>query len=637
MSELTKTEKTANKRQDLARLLGALWHSTPTDVARTGAGAVTGYLANDQYLDQVNPDVSDLGRMRSNLLSGVLSGSLASRGAMRSLARSPKATALGATALGARYGVLMPDNKHAPLGVGLGDYVDPGKSPIPKVVAAIKDPRTQDKVVEYAKAPIKNTAEAVTSRAYDNVMAETPDRIAQRKAIAKDIKDTALPAVYSSVISSLGGTPTEKPKLTDVGMSLAPHLAGGAGGGYLGYRLGDSIGNFLFPDNQKDDYEARRRQENRRWWLQFLGGNLGAVGGVAATVGTMPHINKLIGQYVSTPNTKIAAAPGGRGLMALTRALMGSAGTQTKNLALDTTLAGGLTAAQYASGIVPPGSYNPDGTPGPANKDLLAPLFATNFMLAHGGKPFIKYPGLRKMMTGQGFTPERSWLQKAMMRPDRVYGPAKGPNALTNGLFAATAATAAPSVANMFAATPSLMKVRDRIIDNVDDTVQDLGLTGVDPKTGKPSSVANSAMEGARAALDKKPVTSDVAKVITDVAEDAGVPGVGAHGRQQVKDMFSAAGLATLAQGAGLASGGVAGLVGGDWLADKLLSMAVRNKLLKKRPAVHRFIRDLSSLAGAGLGAYGGMKAVNYGAPAAAEYYNNHLAGNTAPPATAAK
>jgi hypothetical protein len=52
-------------------------------------------------------------------------------------------------------------------------------------------------------------------------------------------------------------------------------------------------------------------------------------------------------------------------------------------------------------------------------------------------------------------------------------------------------------------------------------------------------------------------------------------------------------------------------MLAGDWRADKLLTAAERNNLIKKRPGVHRFIRDLASLTGAGLGAYGTLRALD--------------------------
>jgi hypothetical protein len=44
--------------------------------------------------------------------------------------------------------------------------------------------------------------------------------------------------------------------------------------------------------------------------------------------------------------------------------------------------------------------------------------------------------------------------------------------------------------------------------------------------------------------------------------------------------------------------------------------MATQKKWLKKRPRVHALIRDLASLIGAGAGAYGTMRLMNYAIPA---------------------
>ena len=52
-------------------------------------------------------------------------------------------------------------------------------------------------------------------------------------------------------------------------------------------------------------------------------------------------------------------------------------------------------------------------------------------------------------------------------------------------------------------------------------------------------------------------------------------------------------------------------MTGGSWLADKLMSLAVKKKLMKKRPELQAFLGDLASLAGAGVGAYAGLRGLN--------------------------
>jgi hypothetical protein len=98
-----------------------------------------------------------------------------------------------------------------------------------------------------------------------------------------------------------------------------------------------------------------------------------------------------------------------------------------------------------------------------------------------------------------------------------------------------------------------------------------------------------------------------------NIAEQAGVPG---FGNKQLSQALTAGVLSTIAQGGGIAAGGLTGMLGSNWLADKLLTLATKKKLLKKRPRLHALIRDLSGLLGAGLGAYGTMRLMNRVIPA---------------------
>jgi hypothetical protein len=599
----------------------ALTGPTARNVARFGAGGTAGYLANDAYLNQVNPEVSDLGRMRSNLFSGVLGGALTSRGAMPALARAAKARdpklLLGGLGVAARYGAILPDMEHSPIGsgeahnrigLGFGKLLDPGHSPLPKVVAHIKDQKKLEETLNTWSRPVEHGAEIATDKAYDKIKADLEKN---KGSAAKWLQTAGLPATYGSLITALGGTPGEKPTLSDVGMAAVPHVAGGAGGAYLGHLLGGGVGNFLFKDNPKAEYEERRRQEQRRWWLQFLGSNLGAVGGVYGAMNAAPHLNKLIGSAMQTKQSEVKEAvgpipPQTSGLLMRslsnmlrtgTRAGLQRGGQMALGLGKDMALAGGMTAGQYAANIVPPGGYDAQGKPLGPNTDLsyMGSLYGTNLLGARLA---------RGMLSGQAFAGKA--------------------NPLTRGLTLGAMATAAPSVVNLGTSVPPLFGQvlnPEKINKYTAALDQDTGRFGQDP-----AGAAQAAARGAQKALANKPVVADAANLTQDVVEEAGVPGMSAKGNQSIKDMLGSTGLSMLAQGAGMATGGVAGLTAGDWLVDKLLTTAVNKKWLKKRKGLHQFLRDLGAVAGAGLGAYGGLKALNYGVPAAANYYNKHLA-----------
>jgi hypothetical protein len=186
-------------------------------------------------------------------------------------------------------------------------------------------------------------------------------------------------------------------------------------------------------------------------------------------------------------------------------------------------------------------------------------------------------------------------------------------NPVMRGLSTAGLITAAPSSVNML---HGFKPIHDTIApaistDSFHNNTGHLMANGtVDPKE-----IADAAVKGVRKGLDGKPVQQDIEQFVNNVGEEAGVPGMGAAGKKNLSNLFGSAGLSTLAQGAGIATGGVGGMLAGDWLADKLLTAATERNWIKKRPATHRFIRDLSSLAGAGLGAYGAMRGLDVKMP----------------------
>ena len=99
--------------------------------------------------------------------------------------------------------------------------------------------------------------------------------------------------------------------------------------------------------------------------------------------------------------------------------------------------------------------------------------------------------------------------------------------------------------------------------------------------------------------------------ILQDTAKKLRVPFITDEGTQDVKDALKATGVTSAAHGVGLVGGGIAGMLGGGWLTDKLLALAVSKRNLKKNQGMYQLIRDMGTVAGMGLGAYGGLKAVN--------------------------
>jgi hypothetical protein len=99
--------------------------------------------------------------------------------------------------------------------------------------------------------------------------------------------------------------------------------------------------------------------------------------------------------------------------------------------------------------------------------------------------------------------------------------------------------------------------------------------------------------------------------ILQNTAKKLRVPFITDEGTQDVKDALKATGITSAAHGVGLVGGGIAGMLGGGWLADKLLALAVSKRNLKKNQGMYQLIRDMGTVAGMGLGAYGGLKAVN--------------------------
>lgn len=554
---------------------------------------------------------------------------------------------LAGLGLGLRYGVITPSK--GPL--ALGEYTDPGHAAIPKFLAWHDKPENQQKAKEILADPAQHGTNWGFDKLYDkfkkqfvdNQTLPGPDgteitkRAPGQIEAGRQLREEGLPLVYSAALEALGapvkqktvrdiGTGQDKQvpdvQFSDIGTALAPHLAGGAGGAYLGYRLGDTVGNFLFPDSDKDEYESRRRQENRRWWLQFLGGNLGAVGGTVAAIKAMPQLREIMrGVYANKADSAAATAAkqaaqqitqktaAGRFNMSnllqamrprATAALQG-AGQFAKNRAVDLGYGAGITAGQYAlnqavPGYIPSAEFNDKGEQAKAVTD---PWFV-------GG------------LTALNAAASRPW-RKAFRG---------GKPSFTSIWPSGTFLTAGPSLVYPFTHVKKLYDTAKVMNPAETEHYSDKSLPSLAGAVRDPMPTLKRVGEIAKQKLEASNWQDDTTKALEGIAHEAGLPGFDGKEHSAAKFLGSA-GWGTLGQGAGIATGGVAGMVGGDWLADTVLSQAVKRKWLKKRPGMHKFIRDLSSLAGAGLGAYGGLRALNAATPAVMKYY----ASKTAPAA----
>lgn len=589
-----------SKTQAIRRLL-------TSPLVRFGAGAAPAAMANNAYVDQVNPDISDLGRTRANMIAGIMGGVGAQRGALKRLGAAAKTkggkVGLGLTgaSLAARYGFLLPDKEHGH-SAGLGDTFDPGHSPVPEVIQDLQDPAYVEGWKRFLSAPLKNTSKEVALRVYDKVNKDynTPEA---HQRIADDIKRDFVPGAYGHLIKFLGGTPSAKPDASEFGATLAPHIVGGAGGGYLGNLAGHAVGNYVFADDPNKSYEERRRQENRRDWLGFAGGGLGTLGGFGAARLATPHISTAVAGL----NSKQAFTHSLR-LQQKNMRLLGQGlykawnGTKEfgKNVAVNAGVGAGITAGQYGMGLVP-------ATEGTTADDA-----------SQAGRLWL----LNTALTAPSY-------RKLLLRNNRGFNNKNVKfDPLTRGALSGLMTAATPSLANGYrAAAPikEIATVANPLADGRDAFADDVN----------PDNFSDNVQAGIEEAKAQRPVDGDIEKFTSGVGDKLGIPGVGESGQKSLKDLTSAAALSTGLQAVGGGVGGIAGMTGGNWLADTLLQAGVKHKLFKDRPKLFKMLRTLGGLGGGALGAYAGLKGMDRAAPAIADWYKNKLESTTPPPTQA--
>jgi hypothetical protein len=185
--------------------------------------------------------------------------------------------------------------------------------------------------------------------------------------------------------------------------------------------------------------------------------------------------------------------------------------------------------------------------------------------------------------------------------PGKVYK-----NPLTSALTLATGATAGPAILNTLSGAEPLWNVLSKARKQVDD-----------PSSAVSKEIGDLEGTAYKTWADKDGIKETLTKQLIDRAKktlsESGVPG---FDKKQLGQFLTAGALSSIAQGSGIVGGGFAGMLGTNWVMDKLLTMATQKKWLKKRPRVHALIRDLASLIGAGAGAYGTMRLMNHAIPA---------------------
>lgn len=603
---------------------------------RFGAGAGTGAIANNAYLDQVNPDISAEGRTRSNLTSAVLAGAMSRRGAFKGLASDKrisapvlkhiplptKGTALAGTALATRLGLIMPDTAHGH-SFGFGDTFDPANSVIRRGANELKKPEVVEALANKARRPAKSLGSHIAHSNVDAVVKQL-ENPGYRRGVALQVKDTALPKIYATLIETLGGIPnTEtdpsgkkiyKSTASDVGAAVAPHVIGGAGGAFLGYQLANTLGNYAFPDQASKSYDERRRQEDRRGWMKFLGGNLGALGGVGLAAAATPHLNSFAGK-MTTPAVKQANK----------QRMMQKAVDIAKNMFTDTAIGAGLTAGQYGLGVVPI-------TKSPTGSTMLQPYLQPNPDASEPYQTVINNKDTAQMLTGWNATFLAPTVRR-MLQGRRGFKPRSSMNFAQRALTPSSNLGRAAVLGGAIAAGPSAVDLA-RVIPNASKVVAPLA----SPEAMKDmSDPVGSAAAGAKEELTSQMprLQETISETVPEIAGQAGVPGFGEEGKKNLNSMLSAATLSSGLQLAGGGAGAIAGMTGGNWLADMLLQAGVKNKVLKNRPRLFKLLRTLGGLGGGALGAYAGLKGMDRAAPAIADWYKNKLESTTPPPTQA--
>jgi hypothetical protein len=604
-------------------------------ILRLTAGGAAGWGAQDKYLDLVAQDISEEGRARANLKSLGLGSVLATAG-IRKAPMSLTAKVLLGTGLGIRHGILQPTgHPDNPLWLpGVGYYLDPGKSKIPRWLAHVDTHGGAEGHRNFLLDPVGVLTRYFTNKAYDEVTGALDDsgapKTKSQQELEKTIKEKFMPSTYSYLISALGGKPPEKPRLSDVGIAAAPHIAGGLGGSMLGGRFGSTLGNYFFPDRKTADYEIRKRQENRRKWLKFLGTGLGAIGGTALAIKAMPNLNSIVrnlndpkkpsqpsdldgmkadldsmeadinslavaSNLDSVENLGVKTASNRWSFL---RKMFNPTGRTFKQLAgdaaLQTFLGAGATATQYGLNIVPGSRFEEDGKKIDQVSSLpyLATLTAMNTLAARPFTRYLRYRGsgpatnpldlARKIIR----VPNARMANTALMSSGWLAG---GPTLTHYGL-------SVPKIYNVIG-SPFVGNNPSGLPNSLPSLFGSLFSSGI-----KDNPAIDRAKTVFKEELGEKDWPQDLAKATKSIFS----------GDNSLKKALKAIGIATAGQGIGATSGGVVGMVGGDWLADTAMNAAIHRGWIKKRKKRNRFVRDLGALAGAGLGAYIALKGMNY-------------------------
>lgn len=623
-----------------------------TTAGRMALGATAGYNLEDAYQKKVYPDIPQHTLEKSKVNSALWGAVMATPRATTAVWNAPvRSLGSGLGGFGIiRHGIMAPEYKNGIFGSGIGpaygEYVSKTQGDVSEFAARARDPRQKEQVDKWIQTPFKSLGDVYGNKSLVK-MIDTANANASQYA-AKAHKEYIVPAA-NHVIKSLGGDEVADPSLKDLGKALIPHVTGGLAGSYLGNRAMAGIANYIFPDEEGDEYDDRRRQEDRRWWLKLVGEIGGGAAGVAAAVHALrPSTAVKTAGFVDTAKSLLLGSTwynGGKSL--------------AKHIAFGT----GLTGAQYLGGVVPKQQEFP--VAGEEGFDTDSPSRGYNtgtqqtdwdrVLSQTAGNTLLSYTtGLPSIATKYK---KYDALRKA--QPIAVQKHMYGPSPLTDAAILGTGAVNMPGITSLaqdgvssgirwkymphteaqlsvnanpvasfteafkapFLNTDKKISVsgalvkRKPTLDELSQSHPESTAMGKDEtealRSAQPLITETKLDEKGRPILRTTTINDETKSLAHKILQQFRVPFATEEGNEDLKDALKYTGIKSIQHGAGLVGGGFAGMLGGDWLTDKILKSTVSKDSLKRNKDWYQLIRDLGSVAGMGLGAYGGLRGVD--------------------------